>query len=459
MARTVQRSNVPCYLIGNWLVGARVDTDRGSYTGDTMATRQRRYRERVWVVARRLVRPADRQRAEGELTIDAQPTPATVRLTARAEVAGDGVRALSVVLRDLPRGEVLGPLWRAVPLGEGELALPYPQELHTPLIFVRLPGDAFLYFRAAQRGVWQKRFWAAAQRERLTIELEHPLPTPTSSAQTPEWHFGVTAQPERVVAEHCAQLERALGLRPWEKRDDVPQWAREIALVDVLRAGAAADSRRVPLDALRSVVERLGARRVLVLVEGQGEETVGTLCRKVQEAGCPAMLTVDAESLGRPTADGAGWARELGDAAARVARRFRPQALLIRGVRFADAADHDALLAALAEAKGRLRQEFPELLLACHGWRDVLGAIFPLLAARPPERWPAVFSRYCRCFDLRAEEATARQEAASATGDRGPEVTRACLPALLLPTADAASAQGRVERALARAEEYARRFL
>src|SRR5262245_49354894 len=146
------------------------------------------------------------------------------------------IRCTKLIVRRLPPSTLIGARWRASPIGEGIL-LRYPS-MHTPLIFLLTDDGEYIYFRALDTRVREKRFavYTSPLDGDVTVELLHEDlgPEMTVTTTTPPWRIGRTRDPDAVVADHLRHLEQHFGLLPWESNPLVPAWMREIALVAYL---------------------------------------------------------------------------------------------------------------------------------------------------------------------------------------------------------------------------------
>src|SRR5262249_12983232 len=164
--------------------------------------------------------------------------------------------------RRLPPSTLIGARWRASPIGEGVI-LRYPS-LHTPLIFLLTKDGEYIYFRALDTRVREKRFtvYTSPQGGGVTVELIHEDlgPEMTVTTTTPPWRVGRTRDPDAVVVDHMRHLERHFGLSPWESNQLVPTWMREIALVASIHGQHFTGYIFNDYDAMLRVLERLSAR-------------------------------------------------------------------------------------------------------------------------------------------------------------------------------------------------------
>ncbi|UCE84812.1 MAG: hypothetical protein JSU66_10665 [Deltaproteobacteria bacterium] len=219
------------------------------------------------------------QRAAGEveLVLRREDTGA-VRASVRAR-APEPIRCSKLLLRDLdPALATIGPAGGVTSVGEHGQLLAYPTGLPAPFLCVR-SGERSLGLRAEDRDVRAKRFAlfresSGAMAGRATIELIHEEAASRFSRDldTPDWVVTSDVTAEDVARDHLRFAERALGLDPWERRADLPDWARDLRLVATLHGmhftGRVFLRYDEMLGVLRFLAERIPGRHVLAYLPG-----------------------------------------------------------------------------------------------------------------------------------------------------------------------------------------------
>ncbi len=274
----------PVFEIGGWRLAVQVTTFENTYGLDPERTAVRREGDGWVVEAEGLTWAGGQMKAEGWAWLRASPAEEGIEVVAGAEMAHpDGpngrVRSLKVIVRGLEAEQLIGRNWEPRPFPAHGRVLRYPGFLdtppfiHTPLVFLEKGGE-HVYFRSLDDRVRAKRFAFYGQDGEAVAELIHEEASHEMSGriETPPWRIGRTRDPEAVVREHTAHVERAYGLRPWEERDDVPAWAREISLVVTLHGmhwtGYTFNTYAQMLSALEWVCERIEGKRVLAFLPG-----------------------------------------------------------------------------------------------------------------------------------------------------------------------------------------------
>lgn len=272
----------------------------------------------VFVVRAAGLRAAGGQRkAPGAAILRVRPgKPGQVKVQLKAR-GPEPVRCVKLLVRGLP-----GPL-RIVEEGaertvgpRGEI-LAYPNRLATPLLFVRA-GDDLLAVRVEDEQVREKRFALATERLGplpgqgvLECILEQAATAFDPEYEAPPLVLGRGVSPDGFLADHLRFLEVRGGLVPFRERQDVPAFAKDLALVLTLHGMHFTG--RVFLDyaamgeVIRFVADRIEGRRVLAYLPGWegryywqygdyrpepalgGEAGFGALCEEARRLGVHLM--------------------------------------------------------------------------------------------------------------------------------------------------------------------------
>ncbi len=157
------------------------------------------------------------------------------------------MRAIKIILHDLPPGRVGFTSFEAVPnmapVPPEALALSYPSyQAGAPVWFLATAGAGDnargTSFTSLDTTPRQRRFVASRQRDgRTRIELIFEedrrkwAADPGNSFAMPEWEICHHDTLDAAIERRCDLLERSAGLRPWAQRTDVPAWVHDIGLV------------------------------------------------------------------------------------------------------------------------------------------------------------------------------------------------------------------------------------
>jgi len=459
----------PFYDLGGWLVGLQVITFENTYGLDRDRTEVVGGSGRWRIEAGGLTSAGGQRKHQGRAWVTGTGYAGGLELVAGAECE-QKLRCLKLVLRRLPAGSLIGRRWESGPVPPGGVVLRYPFDpqaafaLHSPLVFLSDPGGGYVYLRSLDERVRCKRFAVYPADDGTVVELIHEEAAHemANRVATPPWRVGHCDDPETVVEEQLVHLERVYGLQAWERRPDVPDWAREIALVVSIHGmhwtGRVFNTYDDALRTLQWVCQRIEGRRVLAFLPGwegryywqygnyRPESRLGgrrgfrKLVEGARRLGVALMPMFGANCVnsGLPGFDRWGEASRLRSAGGMVFQGNKPdwdtsrahdpgwQAWLNPGSppwrerllgQVASLVEEYELPAVffdthhmwendpehpvyegLAALRDALRERFPDLLVAGEGWYDALGAVTPVSQVGAPARWDQVFSRYCRTF-------------------------------------------------------------
>ncbi len=131
--------------------------------------------------------------------------------------------------------------------------------------------DAFASRDEAAR---PKRFYFSNRTGRFIAELvfEEEATRWATHVEIPPWRIQLETTPAEAIQDYAQWLEGLDGLLPWERRPDVPDWARDIRLVVNLHGehwtGYIFNTFDQMLDALRALNRWIPARHLLAYVPG-----------------------------------------------------------------------------------------------------------------------------------------------------------------------------------------------
>ena len=188
------------------------------------------------------------------------------------------IRCVKLALKDMAEGRIVN-LREADEreIGPEGLILAYPdgwRSLYTPQVLVKAADGALMNIRSLDTRVRAKRFAFVREEGRVTVELIHEeLATEVTGALiVPPWEVGPCDTREGALEEQAAHVARAYDLVPWSERRDVPNWARDIALVASIHCqhytGYIFNDYARVLDTIRWLTDRIEPRRLLVYLPG-----------------------------------------------------------------------------------------------------------------------------------------------------------------------------------------------
>ncbi|GLX71479.1 hypothetical protein [Paenibacillus glycanilyticus] len=220
------------------------------------------------------------EKAEGNAVIHVYKSTDghSVRFRVQASVGSKKLRSVKLLLEGIADGEVIN--LRETPskaIESSGLLLHYPEgwrNLYTPLVVMKTAEDRLVYYRSLDSSVRDKRFAFLWTSKGLTAELifEEDAVRMQSEVVVPEWEIGECPSLEAISALHHRETEQHYGLLPWETREDVPAWAREISLVAAIHMqhwnGYIFNDYKKTGDTLEWLAERMDPKRILAYLPG-----------------------------------------------------------------------------------------------------------------------------------------------------------------------------------------------
>jgi hypothetical protein len=436
--------------------------------------------------------------AEIEVVRDG-PDRLRMRLRARAETP---IRCAKLLLRDLdPALAVVDEDARERAVGSFGEILEYPTRLAAPVLRVRA-GSESLGLRFEDARVRPKRFALCTERVgplagRGVVELIHEEDATrfATRLETADLVLASGDAAARALDEHLAFAERQLGLAPWERRSDVPGWARGLRLVATLHGmhftGRVFLGYAEMLDVLRFLAGRVPGERILAYLPGWegryywqygdyrpeprlgGAAGFARLCDGARELGVRVMPMFGANCANRglpPVAalpDDAhlksatrnrfhgnqpdwdlsrahdtgwqawfnpghpAWREHLASQIEAVLDAFAVDAVFLDTVHAWTNDPDHPVVDGIRELVERLRAHRPDLLLAGEADYDALLPLFPLFQRPWWERPPAWTARYVKRFGHLCEGEPRGRTGVHEFGTWGPSVPAGDDPGLL----------------------------
>ncbi|MEJ3405619.1 hypothetical protein WDJ51_12825 [Rathayibacter sp. YIM 133350] len=221
------------------------------------------------------------QAAAGSVDVVVSPTKGGSRI----QISGfhaDGIRSLAITLHDVPRGVVEGVREGRLDVPDGGRIIRYPNgwfDLASPsLAHVGSDPEQTLAIRSLAEHMHPQTFAVIPHFDDVTlvdieliIEADASRPAPDFAA--PAWVVlrGADAKLQSAV-EHRSHVHSSHPADPWETRDDVPDWMREVSLVATLHGqhftGKTFLDYEAMLEALRTIAREIDGRRVLAYLPG-----------------------------------------------------------------------------------------------------------------------------------------------------------------------------------------------
>lgn len=232
------------------------------------------------VEAAGLVWAGGQERAPGKVTLELRRAEGGVEWDLTAE-ASSPIKAVTTVVRGVPRGRISAGGGDLVDHGDDEVLLGYPFSggdlgtaggLSTPLVVVQpATGEPFSVSSLDDR-VRTKRFYLqpgeAGYRVEAVWEAEGWLSQ--NRVRVPAWRAERVASVDEALRRHYSHLVRAYAIPDWETRPDVSPWLRKVALVTTLHGmhytGYVFNDYPKMLATLRWMATQIPPERVLVFL-------------------------------------------------------------------------------------------------------------------------------------------------------------------------------------------------
>lgn len=198
----------------------------------------------------------------------------------KATVDKGSVRAVKLILRDLPAGRVGFTSWESVPnlapVPIESLALAYPTyQGGAPVWFLATDGAQGTSFSSIDATPRPRRFVASRDTKggtRIELIVEEDARHWSETFSAPEWEIANRTTLEEAIAGRVQLLEQQAGMRSWERRTDVPKWVHEIGLVVCLHgmhwSGYILQDYAAMRASIEWVTSRIAGRNVLFFLAG-----------------------------------------------------------------------------------------------------------------------------------------------------------------------------------------------
>ncbi len=268
----------PSVVFNNFKIGVLVFTYENTYAMDPARIRVTRGTP-FSVTCDGLTWAGGQEKAPGRVTLTAETSGDVTILRAKAE-AGQPIRAVSIVVRGIPRGQISGGGAPFANPGDGEQLFGYPfsggdlfgnvinSGLTTPLVLIQAQGQPCFFISSRADRVRTTRIFLqpgeAAYRAELTVETNGWEKVTTFEA--PPWHLGHAASVTEAARAHYDHAASTFKLQPWATRPDTPSWMRNLALAITLHGqhytGYIFSDYARQLEILKWIATRIDAKRV-----------------------------------------------------------------------------------------------------------------------------------------------------------------------------------------------------
>lgn len=145
----------------------------------------------------------------------------------------------------------------------------YPNPLFFPVGLIQCEDDSYFYAISDDREIREKVFEVQDSDDGWTMDLHHVEDARKwgQHHRTPTWRIGQTKNEDQIFKPRINILKQNWGAKEWDRRSDVPDWARKIALVLNLHAmhwtGYIYNSYEDQLEALKTLSNMLPGEHIL----------------------------------------------------------------------------------------------------------------------------------------------------------------------------------------------------
>jgi len=220
----------PVFNIDGLRVIVQLITKENLYGLPRDGARLRRHGSTWMIETKELSWAGQQRRAPGSVYVEFKPMDDGFRVTGKAE-AEHTLRCLKIILLGLPGDTLLDDGGRRDVITASGVVRHYPGG---PGVWSVGPADGpYWTFYSEDSKPRFRRLAAYMRSGGATVELifEEDARFWKRELIMPPWVIQKTADPRVQVNHYLVHLERSLGLRRWEDRTDVPDWARQVSLV------------------------------------------------------------------------------------------------------------------------------------------------------------------------------------------------------------------------------------
>jgi len=270
------------FIFNGLIFSVMVFTHENSYLLDENSISSSSDDHSLNVVCDKLAWAGGQEKCEGGVSISAVKTATGTQIKINAGHPNETVRCVKLLLKGIRKGVAVG---LRTPegaekekkiTGEG-LLMRYPNGfdgLYTPLLVIKHSLNDFTFFRSLDNVVRPKTFVVLNNDDCFDIELifEERAIDFRNSIDVPVWEIGKGISYEEIMSSQAMFIEKTYGLVPWEERQDVPRWMRDISLIASIHCqhwtGYIFNNYEQVLDNLKWITKRIAPERVLAYLPG-----------------------------------------------------------------------------------------------------------------------------------------------------------------------------------------------
>ena len=219
----------------------RLYTFENTYALDRERTTVEDRGEGIEIRCSQLVWAGGQERAPGELRARVRKNGSFIEWDATAEMQ-QPIKSLAAIVRGVPRGKMSAGGGSFFDPKDNEVLLGYPfgggalftaRGMNTPLSVIQQGEQEYFFLSALADRVRANRFYFQPGEKGYRVELVYEREgwQKSNRLESPLWRAAKTSTAEAAFRPHFEHVERAFAIPDWEKRDDVPAWLRQTALV------------------------------------------------------------------------------------------------------------------------------------------------------------------------------------------------------------------------------------
>lgn len=261
-------------------VSFRLYTFENTYGLDVGAMSTENMGDGIEIRCSQLVWAGGQEKVPGKLRARVRKNAEFIEIDATAEM-DQPIKSIAAIVRGVPRGKISAGGQSFRDHKDDEVLLGYPfgggslfsaDGMNSPVAVIQAGENDFYFISALNNKVRANRFYFQpgenGYRAELTYEREGWAKSNT--IQTPIWRMGRVSTLEAAYRPHFEHVERTFHLTDWNKREDVPAWFRDNALVISLHGmhwtGYIFNDYARMLKILEWVATQIPAQRVLVFI-------------------------------------------------------------------------------------------------------------------------------------------------------------------------------------------------
>jgi hypothetical protein len=267
----------PSIRFAGLLIGFQIITFENSYSIDPERTTVSRNTDEIIVRANGLRYAGGTMRRSGTLEARLRRmVDGAIEWSVRSELDVD-IKAIKTIVRGLPRGRISPSAEAWQELGDSEKVFEYPAlmgGMATPFVTIDGKDGQFWGLSALQTEVRPARFAFIPGPDGYKVELIYEAAgwERKSRVTSCGWRIFAASNFETVAKRHFETVEANWNIQDLAKRNDTPEWAKEIACVISLHGahwtGYVFNDFRRQLEILRWVAKHIDPRNVLVFLVG-----------------------------------------------------------------------------------------------------------------------------------------------------------------------------------------------